>query len=112
MDANENANGGLGTVIIYTGGLSDYARKRRAVCRNGDQPVFAINMDLFKRKRDVVRRDFVSWSINHLIADLSFCTQKGELFKKSYGKFYWVKAAARDCKRALRMAQEFPNSCK
>jgi len=110
MLVDENGNGGLGTVIIYRGALSDNARKRLAACRKDNHPVFAINMDLFTRNRNIIRRDFVSWSINHLIAELSFSNSKGQLFKKPYGRSYWTKAAVRDCKRSLEMAHGLANA--
>jgi hypothetical protein len=109
VNASNGGSGVIGTVIIYHGKLHENAKKRLAACRKDDEPVLAINMDLFKKNRRTVNRDIITWSTNHQIDRISFCTQKGELSKKPYGKFYCIKAAARDCKRSLKMAQEFPN---
>ena len=41
----------IGTVIIYRGKLHENAKKRLAACRKDDEPVLAINLDLFRKNR-------------------------------------------------------------
>ena len=109
VNVSDGSSEVIGTVIIYRGKLHESAKKRLTACRKDDEPVLAINTDLFRKNRRTVNRDVITWSTNHQIDRISFCTRKGALFKKPYGKFYCIKAAARDCKRSLKMAQEFPN---
>ena len=112
MPGVNTLNGGsgvIGTVIIYHGKLHENAKERLAACRRHDQPVFTINMDLFKRNRKTVNLYLINWSTNRQILKLSFCSQKRELCKKPSSKSFWLKAAIRDCQRGLAMVHEFSN---